>query len=368
MAPLRYGLIGAGMMGHEHIRNIALIPDAQVVAAADPDDAMRTTAQALAGPGCRAYTNHADMLSDGGLDALVIVAPNHLHHPILMEVLPYNLPILCEKPLGVTVDQCREIIQLAQTTTAPVWVAMEYRYMPPVEALRAELNRGTAGRLRMLSIREHRFPFLHKVGDWNRFNAQTGGTLVEKCCHFFDLMRLVIGATPTRIYASGAADVNFRDELYDGRTPDILDNAYVIVDFDNGCRAMLDLCMFAEGSYWQEVISATGDAARIDAMIPGPARFTPDGQERRSQIVISDRASKTEDVRPIEVDHSILSAGDHHGSTFFQHLKFAELVRHGGTPEVSLTDGLISVIMGAAAEESARTGRAITLNPDWMGA
>jgi predicted dehydrogenase len=135
----------------------------------------------------------------------------------------------------------------------------------------------------MISIREHRYPFLKKVGDWNRFNANTGGTLVEKCCHFFDLMRLLAKSGAVRVYASGAMDVNFRDERYDGRTPDIIDNAFVIVDFANGMRAMLDLCMFAEGSYWQEQISVVGDVARVDALIPGPARFSRDGKERNSE-------------------------------------------------------------------------------------
>ncbi len=90
--------------------------------------------------------------------------------------------------------------------------------------------------MKMVAIREHRFPFLVKVGDWNRFNRNTGGTLVEKCCHFFDLMRLVAGAEPVSVLASGAQDVNHLDERYNGEVPDILDNAYVIVDFANGVR------------------------------------------------------------------------------------------------------------------------------------
>lgn len=53
--------------------------------------------------------------------------------------------------------------------------------------------------------------------NWNRFNANTGGTLVEKCCHFFDLMRLFAGANPVRVMASGAIDVNHKDETYDGK-------------------------------------------------------------------------------------------------------------------------------------------------------
>src|SRR5690606_5061103 len=118
-----------------------------------------------------------------------------------------------------------------------IWVAMEYRYMPPIARFLDRLDQATGG-LKMLTIREHRFPFLHKVGAWNRFNHSSGGTLVEKCCHFFDLMRLAIRSEPVRVMASAGQAVNHRDEIYDGKTPDIWDNAYVIVDFANGARAM----------------------------------------------------------------------------------------------------------------------------------
>lgn len=83
----------------------------------------------------------------------------------------------------------------------------------------------------MLTIKEHRFPFLVKVENWNRFNEFTGGTLVEKCCHFFDLMRLIIQSDPIRVMASGNQDVNHKNEIINGKTPDILDNAFVIIDF-----------------------------------------------------------------------------------------------------------------------------------------
>ena len=76
----------------------------------------------------------------------------------------------------------------------------------------------------MLTIREHRFPFLRKIGDWNRFNVNSGGTFVEKCCHFFDLMRLIVNSEPKRVMASAGQDVNHLDEVYDGKKSDILDN------------------------------------------------------------------------------------------------------------------------------------------------
>jgi myo-inositol 2-dehydrogenase/D-chiro-inositol 1-dehydrogenase len=262
MADIRYGIIGSGMMGQEHIRTIGLLEGARVTAVADPDEGMRSSAAHMAGKDCAEFTDHAALLQSGSCDALVIAAPNHLHHRILKDVLPADLPILVEKPLCTTLADCEEILDLARGRTSQVWVAMEYRYIPPVQRLIEVVHAGETGVPRMISIREHRFPFLKKVGDWNRFEAKTGGTLVEKCCHFFDLMRLIARAEPVRVYASGSADVNFRDEDYDGRRPDILDNAFVVVDFDNGLRAMLDLCMFAEGSNWQEAIAVTATSPR----------------------------------------------------------------------------------------------------------
>ena len=361
MSTIRYGLIGAGMMGQEHVRNIELLDGAKVVAIADPDEEMRRASMKLSGCGARGFTDHKEMLSADICDVYLIAAPNDLHHGLVCDVLAANKPVLCEKPLCTTVQHCRDIL-LKAANAAPVWVAMEYRYMPPVQRLLDELRNGTADEAKMMSIREHRFPFLDKVGDWNRFNARTGGTLVEKCCHFWDLMRLVLQSDPVRVFASAGVDANHLDERYDGAVPDIIDNAFVIVDFASGARGMLDLCMFADGSHWQEVISVTGIKARIDACIPGPARFSPDGRERTSHLVISDRDTKTVTCTLVEVDDTILAAGDHHGSTFFQHQRFLEMVRNGGQPEVTIEDGLWSVIVGEAAERSASTGQSIELD------
>lgn len=356
---LKYGLIGAGMMGAEHVRNVALLDDVSVTAVSDPNDELAIGVADLAG--ATRYVDHQSMLASEDLDALIVAAPNHTHHKILENLLRTDLPILCEKPLGVTVEECIAIRDWVTAQNAALWVAMEYRYMPPLQRLITETKAGRAGNLHMLTIREHRYPFLDKVGYWNRFNSQTGGTLVEKCCHHFDLMRLILGSDPARVYASGAMSVNHKDETIDGRTPDILDNAYVIVDFESGQRGMLELSMFAEGAYWQEIISAVGDKARIEAKIPGPARFSADGGERSAELCIADRASKIETTEKVETDVAILGAGDHHGSTFYQHQKFHQMVRHGGSPEVNAEDGLIAVAIGAAAELSAQTGQPVDM-------
>lgn len=359
---LRYGIIGCGMMGQEHLRNIALLQDAGVAAIFEPDPDMRAAAATLA-PGARMVASVAEVLAVPEVNCLLIASPNHLHLGQLEEIARIRpLPILCEKPLFTDPADAPRLAALRAAYPAPIWVAMEYRYMPPVAHLLREAEAATGG-VRMLTIREHRFPFLQKVGDWNRFNRNTGGTLVEKCCHFFDLMRLVAGCDPVRVMASGGQAVNHLDELYDGERSDIWDHAYVIVDFESGMRAMLELCMFAEGSRYQEEISAVGPKGKIECLVPGPGRFWPAhlGAAPVPKVIVSPRNPAGPVELDIPVDPALLAAGDHNGSTFFQHQGFQRAATGLQPPEVSLTDGWWAVAMGLAAQESARTGEAVCL-------
>ena len=273
---------------------------------------------------------------------------------MLAPLFDAGLPILCEKPLATTIADARWIVERAARSPGIFWTAMEYRYMPPAAAFIAQVHQGRIGRLRMLSIREHRFPFLPKVGDWNRFSENTGGTMVEKCCHFFDLMRLIVGAEAVRVHCSGGQDVNHLDEVYDGRTPDILDNSYTTVDFANGVRAMLDLSMFAEGAENQEEITAVGDKARLDVFIPeGALVFSPR---------VGLRQPKAVERTHVPVDERALAAGHHHGATFYEHQNFLRALNGDGPVEVTAEDGLMAVAIGAAAELSAREKRVVEMS------
>ena len=351
---MRYGIIGAGLMGQEHIRFLNRLEGAAVTAVSDPDAGNRAKAACLAG--AEAFSDHRHLPSSGLVDALIIASPNHTHHDLLIDAMATDLPIMVEKPLCSTVQDAMHVRLAAAKRRAPVWVAMEYRYMPAITRLIEEVARGTIGKLRMLAIREHRFPFLEKVGHWNRFSRFSGGTLVEKCCHFFDLMRLIIGSEPTRIYASGAQDVNHLDERIDGEKPDIIDNAYVVVDFEDGTRAMLDLCMFAEASRDQEEIVAIGDLGKVECGIPSSTLIIG---ERRSVGRMGVALPLTRETVP--VDPELLEIGHHNGATHFQHQRFLRMIMEGGQPEITVEDGLQAVVMGAAAERSIKEGMPIIL-------
>ena len=353
---VRYGLVGAGMMGVEHINNLAITPGAVVTALADPTPGSIAWSRGALGEQAStvaSFDNAADLAKSGLCDAVIVASPNYTHRAVLAPLFDAGLHILCEKPVATTIDDARWIVERAEGSDTVFWTAMEYRYMPPAADFIREIHEGRIGRLQMLSIREYRFPFLNKVGDWNRFNRNTGGTMVEKCCHFFDLMRLITQSEAVRVYCSGAMDVNHVDERYDGERPDIIDNSYTTVDFANGVRAMLDLSMFADGAENQEEIAAVGDKARLEVLIPeGAIVYSPR---------VGFRNAKQVERRVVVVDEAALNAGSHHGSTFYEHQKFNAAVRGVGPVEVSARDGLMAVAIGTAAEISAREHRVVTM-------
>jgi myo-inositol 2-dehydrogenase/D-chiro-inositol 1-dehydrogenase len=341
--PVRYGIVGAGMMGQEHLRNLRAIDGAVVTALADPHERSITDALGWfpAGAEVATFADAGAMVRAGVCDAVVIATPNHTHVDVLLDVLDTDLPVLVEKPLCTTVADCRRVIAAAAGRDAVVWVGLEYRYMPAIARVVRGARDGEVGRVRMVALREHRFPFLEKVGDWNRFSRNTGGTLVEKCCHFFDLMAHIVGERPVRVLASGAQDVNHLDEEYGGEVPDILDNAYVIVEFPGGARGMLDLCMFAEASAHQEELAVVGDVGKLEA-------FLPDSTVRFGRRADGAAGMRTETVHDPRVRHE----GFHHGSSFLEHLDFLAAIRSGSRPAVGLDDGLWSVATGVAAHRS----------------
>jgi predicted dehydrogenase len=304
--------------------------------------------------GVRYFANFKDLLANCIADVVVIATPNHTHADIASEVLRTGKHLLIEKPLCTTVSDCMKLISL-QTEVGfekqVVWVGLEYRYMAPTARVLQEVDKGTVGKVKMVSIREHRYPFLEKVDDWNRFNVNTGGTLVEKCCHFFDLMCLIAKSRPISVMASGSQDVNHLNEKYDGKVPDILDNAFVIVNFENGVRGLLDLCMFAEASKNEQEISVVGDKGKIEAMI--------------SESIV--RIGKRKDGYgsfqeiPIKIDQNVVK-GFHHGASYVEHMQLQNAVRDGRSAEVGLQEGLWSVAIGQAAHKSIDEGRVVFIS------
>jgi predicted dehydrogenase len=363
---IRYGIIGCGSMGREHIENLKAMGGAEVTALADTHAASRDAALALLEQQQRpprVFTDHRELLASRLCDAIVIATPNFTHAAILRDALETDAHILVEKPLVTRIDDGLDLLRRAEGRKGIVWVAQEYRYMPPVAEMIRMTHAGAVGRVHQVAIREHREPFYPKVGDWNRFSANTGGTLVEKCCHYFNLMDVILREQPARVFASGGQRVNHLDERYEGRTPDILDSAFVIVEYGSGARASLDLCMFAENSIDNEHITVVGDEGKLESLLPSLTLRHGRREDWGRREVWGQPSGTGKGVAVRRVwDTNIKYAGQHFGASYIEHQRFAAAVREGRAPEVPLEEGLRSVATGIAAHLSIAEQRPVAMS------
>lgn len=369
-APMRIGIIGTGAMGKEHIRNIELLGEDVAVVAAVADSNEQARREALQELGilassCKVFEHYADLIACEQVDAVVVCTPNFQHIEVLRLAIPTGKHILCEKPLCTTVRDCEEVERLLEehaSTRGIFMTGMEYRWMPPIQQLIRETDSGSLGRLHTVTIREHRFPFLVKVDNWNRFNRYTGGTLVEKACHFFDLMRRIVRSDPVTVYATGGQAMNHKDETFEEGQPDIIDHAFVSVDFASGARAMLDLCMFAEDEQTEQV-TAVCELGKVEARAPeSTVRILRRRQIRglgRTPPAPSERGVAEVHSMPVPAD--LAKAGYHEGATFFELREFVAAAMGKQEVPVSARDGKIAVMVGTAAQQSILTGKAVHL-------
>jgi predicted dehydrogenase len=383
---IRCAILGCGMMGQEHISYIlGYSSKIQIDYLCDPFEPSLAKAKKIMeeysgdplveNPDPLVLTDDNELLRHvDRIDLLVIASPNYLHTPTLLKWGLHDITILVEKPISVSREQHDRLRALSSSEDwkARIWVAMEYRYIPAIAKLLSLIP--DIGDLKMVTIRENRYPFLHKIGKWNRDRAKTGDTLVEKCCHFFDLFRLITQkeAVLHRFKTLAQRGLNYHDEPDQFEIP-IIDSAYVTIPFVNnageenqsnaiGC---LELCMFSEGSRHQEEIIVTGTKGRLEAYLPENKVYQ---FSRPNHKLWSDRSeppppssiqSQVFDCSNVREIHSIegkipTHGGYHYCSTAIEwyHL-LSEIKRYEDTgeffPHVSLDDGLRAVEMGIEA-------------------
>jgi predicted dehydrogenase len=187
-------------------------------------------------------------------------------------------------------------------------------------------------------------------------------------------MEFILKEKPQRVFASGGQRVNHLDESYGGpngpRVPDILDSAFVIVEYASGARASLDLCMFAENSIDNEQVVIVGDEGKLESLLPsGVLRFgRREDWGRREVWGQPSGTGKGVAVRQVR-DTNIKYPGQHFGASYVEHQKFAHAVRSGLAPEIPLEEGLRAVATGLAAHKSIDEGRVVALSevlpPGW---
>ena len=143
----------------------------------------------------------------------------------------------------------------------------------------------------------------------------------------------------------------------------MLDSAFVILDYANGIRAMLDLCMFAEGSYDKEILTVVGDEGKLESFLPSlNVRYSRrEDWGKRSGWGQGEGTGRGSEIKQV-FDLSVKYLGHHYGASYIEHVKFRDAILNKTAAEVTLKDGATSVITGLAAHRSIKEGRAIILS------
>ncbi len=359
----QFNVIGTGVNGQEHIRVPHLEGRAAIHGVYDPNPRSIERAQithaeyAPKAPPLVVYDSLEAACSDPAADGLMISTPNYTHLDVLRVAAQSGKHILLEKPIATTIQDAYAITQIAESYPAIFQLGLQYRYKAMYsEAIYEALTRRTLGEIKLIAIQEHRIPFLDKVGQWNKFARYSGDTLVEKCCHYFDLLNLFAQARPQTVYASGSMAVNFKDFEYAGVKSDILDNAMVIVHYENGVRASFNLCMFAPLFYEELVIC--GDEGRLKAW---EQQDFLAGQEMESQLeILCGERKPSRRMRPGYP--ALIERSGHHGATYYEHVQFIDRIEGQQTNAATPKDGLWSVIVAVCAQESIKRGEAVQVN------
>jgi len=382
MRKLRVGVIGSGMRSSSYFRNLPPKQQlsVQLVALADPNEGNRIKFQDLfAGESQpRHYENGESLLDTEELDALIIGSPNHAHTDDAIRALPRQIPILLEKPVAIGLDECRRLWQAyVAAEQPPVTVGFVLRYSPFYQKIEGLIRSDALGQVLSIDADEMLgtglTAFFYR--GWRRWDRLTGGFMVEKCCHDFDILNWLTGARATRVFSIAGrthltprpydqqhrrfdperqTDLDYGDTRtqsiftaltdespYDAAS-DVPDHQVVMIEFDNGILSSFTACVAQPRSTRR--MRVYGSAGALE------------GDIGRSRIVVDTPMVDSEGYDTHEVAFPA-GEGGHHGAdpgisaTFWNSaMGLPTTIRAG------IREGIEAVLIGLAAEESKKSG------------
>ncbi len=194
----RIGLIGAGRVGRLHAQVIDQHPRC-VLARVQDADAGQADALAQRHPASAVSTVH-DMLGDPAIDAVVIASPTETHCDLIMACVAAGKPVLCEKPIDLSLDRVRHCHDVIRQRASHVQIGFNRRFDEHFGALRQAIRAGEVGRVESVHI-VTRVPSPPPY----RYVRESGGLFRDMTIHDFDILRFLLDAEPVSVFAQGAA-------------------------------------------------------------------------------------------------------------------------------------------------------------------
>lgn len=323
------GIIGAGNRVCDLLGSINQIPEMRVTAISDPcDQSYARALERLNYRPDRAEDSEA-LLAMSDVDGVIVATPNDTHAGIARRVLECGKALYLEKPMATTVEDCEALAECAGSTGARMMVGMQLRYSDVYVKMKRLADEGAIGDIRLIMFRALRGPFRGGVDGWRMRKQRSGGTILEVSVHQLDLFNWFAGANVRRVAGLGG-----RDAIY--QTEELLDNAMMMVEYENGVKASLQAAVFA-----------------------------PQGGDPSGLCLVGDKGTMYHTAREIVVmlqngDVNTYSTTGYAGMDAAAMRGFLDYAREGVEPLTSVEAGRDAVRLGILAEQAIERGAVIT--------
>lgn len=227
-------VIGAGRAGMIHAQNFSReVPDAVLAAVVDPNGQAAAAAARQLGID-RYYLKYQDALEDDRIDAYIIVSPTQYHMQAAVDIAGCKKHIFCEKPMGMTEEECDRMIAAAEKNGVILQLGFMRRFDEAFVMAKELIECGEIGDVVMVRSNT-RGPSIPKP--WMYDLKISNGPLAEVNSHDIDTMRWFTGSEFQTVYAVGG---NYRCPDAREHFPDFYDNVVLAASFENGMQGVLD--------------------------------------------------------------------------------------------------------------------------------
>ncbi|MGB3739702.1 MAG: Gfo/Idh/MocA family oxidoreductase [Pontixanthobacter sp.] len=193
---MRWGIIGFGWVARDFVAPAMLAEGHRIAAIADPSIDAQTAGKAL---GARVFPAYADMLADGGFDAVYIATPNHLHAEACIAALEAGIPVLCEKPMAASLTDAERMADAVRRTGTLYGTAFDQRHHPAHRRLTDTILAGTIGRVVAMRLVYACWVDPHFAPNADHDNWRIapdkagGGAVIDLALHGLDLTQMLVG-------------------------------------------------------------------------------------------------------------------------------------------------------------------------------
>ncbi|MES2571044.1 MAG: Gfo/Idh/MocA family oxidoreductase [Verrucomicrobiota bacterium] len=337
---VRVGVVGLGM-GRQHIEQFQKSPRARVEAICDLNPLLlRQTADDFAIP--HTFEDFDEFLARAEIDAVALVVPNFLHHPMALKALERGLHVMGEKPMAMDAREAREIREAVRRSGRRFMVHSSQRFQPEYQFFKSLIGEGKLGNLYYANAGWRRMRGLPASGGWYGVKAKSGGNpLIDLGVHLLDLTRWLMG-NPKAVTVSACTFARLGEGEAQPKAVDELASA--LIRFDNGACLLLEVSWVLNFEEREKVY------LELSGLKGGLSSITYDYRDTTTCLFHEENGVMVKTV-PLHYPNALESAQEH----------FIRCILEDREPEANADDGLEIMRILDAIYESARIGREIEL-------